>query len=132
MSGGAKGQHTAVARGKNAQHYDTENDSDTESDAKGDFFWEFFLQGIFSSPGWKWNWIFLVFFSFVEMLEYVKPPPSPTTLASLALIKEPQLTVEKMTEYLNDRKGCDMTILILHAKVAQKSYGNEKRYELVD
>ncbi|OQV11719.1 Suppressor of hairless protein [Hypsibius exemplaris] len=60
--------------------------------------------------------------------EYIKPPPSPTTLASLAAIKEPRLTVDAMTEYLKSRNASDMTILILHAKVAQKSYGNEKRF----
>ena len=31
-----------------------------------------------------------------------------------------------MNKYLHD--SCDQVLIILHAKVAQKSYGNEKRY----
>ncbi|XP_070184969.1 recombining binding protein suppressor of hairless-like, partial [Littorina saxatilis] len=42
------------------------------------------------------------------------------------LFQEKKLTREAMKKYLRDRG--DQVLVILHAKVAQKSYGNEKRF----
>jgi len=39
---------------------------------------------------------------------------------------EKRLTKDAMERYLLDRN--DLVLVILHAKVAQKSYGNEKRF----
>ncbi|XP_043651178.1 suppressor of hairless protein [Drosophila teissieri] len=41
-------------------------------------------------------------------------------------IEEKKLTRDAMEKYMRERN--DMVIVILHAKVAQKSYGNEKRF----
>ncbi len=44
-------------------------------------------------------------------------------------LKPNKLTKEAMRHYLKHRKNC--TVVIMHAKVAQKSYGQEKRYYIL-
>ena len=46
--------------------------------------------------------------------------------SSLYLPKEQRMTREVMKSFL--RTGTVTTIILLHPKVAQKSYGNEKRF----
>ena len=59
------------------------------------------------------------------------PPASPNSDifrfgSSLYLPKDQRMTREVMKSFL--RSGSVSTIIILHPKVAQKSYGNEKRF----
>lgn len=54
-----------------------------------------------------------------------KQATTPINLPSFELSTK-QFNANLMRKYLKDRK--DQTVLILHAKVAQKSYGNEKRF----
>ncbi|XP_026287780.1 recombining binding protein suppressor of hairless-like isoform X1 [Frankliniella occidentalis] len=67
----------------------------------------------------------------------MQTPPTPLAAASptipierysafLARPKEQRLTRDAMQRYLRERM--DLTLVVLHAKVAQKSYGNEKRF----
>ena len=59
-------------------------------------------------------------------------PPSPSVFGSAAYRgKEQGLTREAMKKYLRGGDSGirgDMVVVMLHAKVAQKSYGNEKRF----
>ncbi|KAK2721213.1 recombining binding protein suppressor of hairless-like isoform X3 [Artemia franciscana] len=71
------------------------------------------------------------------MAPTLQAPPSPLSTPSppvpfdrygppLYRPKEQRLTRDAMVRYLQERG--DMVLVILHAKVAQKSYGNEKRF----
>ena len=59
-------------------------------------------------------------------------PPSPSVFGSSPFRgKEQGLTREAMKKYLRGGDSGirgDMVVVMLHAKVAQKSYGNEKRF----
>ena len=59
-------------------------------------------------------------------------PPSPSVFGPAAYRgKEQGLTREAMKKYLRGGDSGirgDMVVVMLHAKVAQKSYGNEKRF----
>uniref|UniRef100_A0A7E4W2I4 Recombining binding protein suppressor of hairless n=1 Tax=Panagrellus redivivus TaxID=6233 RepID=A0A7E4W2I4_PANRE len=58
-----------------------------------------------------------------------QPMTIPRNSLFLAMTEDPRrLSQEKMAEYLVDREKYDCVIAIFHAKVAQKSYGNEKRF----
>lgn len=54
---------------------------------------------------------------------YTQPMPA----MQLGVAERP-LTREKMREYMSLGSEADCIVTIFHAKVAQKSYGNEKRF----
>lgn len=73
--------------------------------------------------------------SITTMTQAIPAPPSPISTpsplyASNSYVdrgyQDQRLTKEAMRNYLKDRG--DQVLVILHAKVAQKSYGNEKRF----
>lgn len=79
----------------------------------------------------------------MQQQQQQSPPPSSSNVSQVAAAaaaghierfgtslfrptKDQRLSQEAMRKYLRDRG--DMVIVMLHAKVAQKSYGNEKRF----
>lgn len=52
--------------------------------------------------------------------------PNKSSLQLIPVTGNHQLTREAMSRYIHEKN--DLKIIILHAKVAQKSYGNEKRF----
>ena len=56
------------------------------------------------------------------------PRSTPPMMNGLQLMPPSKLSKDAMVKYITERdKDCEMRVIILHAKVAQKSYGNEKR-----
>lgn len=47
------------------------------------------------------------------------------------VMPEEKLTAEIVREYLRNKENLDCVVMIYHAKVAQKSYGAEKRFNFL-
>ena len=58
-------------------------------------------------------------------MSFALTPQNPNSL-NAGFRSSQRLTRDAMRRYLKERG--DMVIVMLHAKVAQKSYGNEKRF----
>lgn len=54
-------------------------------------------------------------------------PSATLSMAGPSLSPGTGLTRDQMRLYLRERSRLEHTLIIMHARVAQKSYGNEKR-----
>jgi hypothetical protein len=57
--------------------------------------------------------------------------PQQINLNNQTVTPEEKLTSEIVREYLRNKENLDCVVMIYHAKVAQKSYGAEKRFKFI-
>ena len=65
--------------------------------------------------------------SLISLSDPLGHPSAPLPLPGASLSPGTGLTREQMRLYLRERGRLEHTLIIMHARVAQKSYGNEKR-----
>ena len=65
--------------------------------------------------------------SLMSLSDPLGHPSAPLSLSGSSLSPGTGLTREQMRLYLRERGRLEHTLIIMHARVAQKSYGNEKR-----